>query len=461
MERPLVSEHCQCPIHIIHPYRPLTILKLDCWQRQYDRRPYACLFLNRKLFEISYHRSHLDADDFDCLLEFLSNRKNVTTFELNYIPIPQSVVSPLIILLATNMRHVSLCHTDLPLTETFNTLHQQITKNSCRIESLRLSGNAFEHDHAEQLRRILIDTKTLIYLDIGYCDLDTHSWAVIADGMLHCATLQAIDISDIRPSHSHHIIDASKLALTLSCVMWPNRLREVHAKFCQLDGHDIIHFTDGLVQRCSNLVYLDLGGNRLGANGAHNLFEAIRQAPYLVGLDISNNNIGKHGAGAVSNMFCSTAIRYLDIGRNGIPALEMRMILNTLRKVHSIEILNIVGNEFDPNAADVLRRVIDARVCLLHSIDVTTTYDEDTRSFRVVPSDNELAQYSYRYNRVVPFHRRYDARPNLQWHDKDRPKIRVNGLYLDAICVDGKGRAYTFDAWGRKKEPECTRVFDV
>lgn len=462
--QPLACDPCDCPKHASRPYKPLTILALDCWQRIYDKRPYSCLLLSRKLFEETYHRPAMDDLDFTCLLDFINSRNSLTAFELNYMPIPESVVVPLLSLLAPNMQHISLCHTNLPLSTALNVLLLEINASECHIRTLRLSGNEFgDIEHAELLRRILFHPLCkLIYLDVGYCNLDAQSFSIIADGMLNCPSLKAIDVSHIQPIHSHHATDVAKLALTMSCVIWPNRLREFHARQCCLDGHDIVHFTDGMMQRCTNLTYLDLCGNNLGCKGADNLFDAMREAPHLIGLNIANNNIGPHGAGAVSNWFSSTGLRFLDIARNGIPAAEMRLILNTLRKYQSIEILNIYGNEFDASAADVLRRVIDARVLLLYAIDATTTYDSDTRSFRVVPTVNDSAECSYRYNRVVPFHRRYDAAPNLQWHNRKHPRtIRVNGLYLDAIYVDKNGRVYTMDKWGRRQEPECTRVFDV
>lgn len=245
--------------------------------------------------------------------------------------------------------------------------------------------------------------------------------------------------------HSHHVMDIAKITLTLSIVMWQNRLCEVHCKHCGLDGHDILSIVDEL-EHCTRLVYLDLGSNRIG--GIDAIFKAQLRTPHIIGLDVSNNQLGDSGGYIVVHNMPSTRLRYLDIGRNGIGAEVMQLILCTIKKPHQMRILNVVGNHFDYKVGEVLKRLSDAKVLLLHSIDVTTTYDSDEQGFRVVPVVNERVEYNYRYHRVVPFHRRYDSAPNLRWHDSENRRLLVNGMFIDPIFVDMTGKIFTMDAKG-------------
>lgn len=451
MEHKLIP--CTCERHRSKPYRKLTLLQLDCWQRKYDKRPYNALLLNRKSFQGTFHRI-MDVHDFEALVKFLAER-HIRNFELNYMSMPSDVyiLEAMVIALA-NMLNVSLCNVFLPV-DALKLLSTQ--SNKCTIQSLRLSGNELNREHATYLNKFLINNLTIRYLDIGFCSIDHILFAIIGDGILNSKSLRAIDISRIVPCHSVHNTDASKIAVLLSTLMWSRQLSEVHAKHCDFDGHDILPIVE-CINRCTNLTYLDLGSNKIGAHGSCALMEAIRNAPYLIGLDISNNNIGEKGGESIAHNLPLTHIRFLDIGYNGIEEKVMRFILCTIKKSYPLRILNIVGNKFDYSGGGILKKELDAKVLLLDSIDVTVTYDSTENGFRIVPDANFRSQYNYRYHRVVPFHRIYDVAPNLTWHDENKRKLLVNGLYIDPIFVDNNGRVFSLDKYGNKTKPECTKI---
>lgn len=448
------SRTCDRHSVVLPQRRKLTLLLLDCWQRKFDRRPYKALLLNRKHFEATYYRQ-INADDFEVILQFLAKREIIEILELNYMPIPAQLNLQSFAVAILRLRHVSLCHVSLPA-DALKWL-SVVTDTDCKIESLRLSGNELSQEHAIYLRDFLLKCPRIVYLDVGYCGLNHTSWATVADGILNCRSLRAIDICGIQPCHSHHVMDMAKITLTLSIVMWRNRLCEVHCKHCGLDGHDILSIVDAL-EHCTRLAYLDLGSNRIGAHGIEAIFKALLRAPHLIGLDVSNNQLGDSGGRVVAHNMPSTHLRYLDIGRNGIGAEVMQLILCTIKKPHQMRILNVVGNHFDYEVGEVVKRLIDAKVLLLHSVDVSTTYDSDERGFRVVPIRNERADYNYRYNRVVPFHRRYDSVPNLRWHDIECRRLLVNGMFIDPIFVDMTGNIFTMGADEKFTLPERTKL---
>lgn len=455
-QRPKHIHPCQCEIHRDKPYKPLSLLLLQCWQRQHDRRPYNTLLLNRIAFEKTYHRTP-DERDYRILSEFLTSpqQHTIDQFELNYMPLPALSHCDRMLRSLAQMTHVSLCHVDMRSHHLSTLLHGQ----PCTLLSLRLSGNRFNMQHAQVLRTFLLENQTLAYLDIGYCSICPVLLATVADGMLHCTSLRAIDLCRVVQSHDVTQADAEKIALIFAQLMWSNRLREVHFKHNGFDGHDIVPMAECL-ERCRNLVYMDLGANRLGAHGMKVLFDALRLAPHLIGLDVSNNEVGEYGGLEIAHGLPFTKIRYLDIGRNSIPADAMRLILCTLKKSHPVRIFNIIGNHFDYTVGSVLRRQLDARILLLDAVDVKTTYDADAKGFRIVPDPNDRAQYNQRYFRVQPFLRRFDAEPNLLWHDFNRRQLLVNGLFLDAIFVNDTGAVYSLDEWGKQTELTDTKVYN-
>lgn len=57
--------------------RELTVLLLDCWQREYDRRPYKHFRFDRLSMEERLHRNYNPCKDFPIIVQFL--QKNILT----------------------------------------------------------------------------------------------------------------------------------------------------------------------------------------------------------------------------------------------------------------------------------------------------------------------------------------------------------------------------------------------
>lgn len=452
-ENLLYAPPCICPIHIKSIQRKLTSLMLECWQREYDHRPYNTILLHRKHFECAMHRT-MNNKDFEILQQFLhQHNHHIDNFELIYMPMPtQEYEENLMTILCQYMMiNVSLCHLNL----SSNAL-SVLAKNAtiCNITTLRLSGNPFTREHADNLRLFLLHTNVLQYLDIGYCSIDHDNFAIIADGMLNCVSIKAIDISHIVPMNFFHIIDCKKISIIIAILLSRNRLQECHLKHFQFDGHDIVPLTEYLNYRC-NLKYLDLGSNNIGAHGIEVLFNALKNTQ-LIGLDISNNKIGDNGGRIIAHCLSETRIRYLDIGRNCITVNAMTLILHAIKKTFPIRILNVVGNEFDDvDVGTILNRQMNAKVLLLHSIDVTTTFDDDMNGFRIVPRYNDKCEYNLRYNRVMPFYRKFDVTETFRlWsltiesRQKNERKLMVNCMFIDPIFVDKFGKVFQIDRNG-------------
>ena len=64
---------CVVPV-IEKKFRYLTLILLDCWQREYDKRPYRCFKFERLMFEERFKRKYHFIKDFPVIVEFLQKR---------------------------------------------------------------------------------------------------------------------------------------------------------------------------------------------------------------------------------------------------------------------------------------------------------------------------------------------------------------------------------------------------
>lgn len=442
-DRPAACDHTAA-------YKPLTALLLACWQREHDQRPYNTMVINRKAFAEKYCRLP-DEHDFAVLTEFLIDPSalRVDNFELNYVPLPANW--PNLIGTLAGMTHLSLCHCGLSAEQ----LCALMTAPCQMLQSLRLAGNPFGAEHVQVLVDVLPGNWSLASLDVGYCDLDAQQFVRLADAVARNRSLRCVDFARLVALGAVNCVDVAKISLILAQLMWSSavELFELHVRHNRLDGHDIEPMVDSL-RRCTHLVYLDLGANRLGPPGVRAIMEACSVRPHLLGLDVSHNGLGELGGMEIANRLCDTRIRYLDIGYNCITAAAMEAIMCKLKRRDPMRVLNIVGNEFDETVGRTLRRLLDARVLLLDGGDCTARWDEELHGFRVVPDFNEAnwSGYNQRYHRTHPQRRYADVPPNLLWHTLNRRHLVVNGQFVDAIFVDARcGEVYVLDRLGRRK----------
>lgn len=373
------KNQCLCPIHVSKPYKPLTVLILDCFQRLYDKRPYEKFILNGKLFEKQFLRRP-DRTDFDVLIEFMK-RRNIKTFELVYADIPHSHS----ILMLQFTKITSLCLSYVSLSANAMEFLASIA-SSCVIKSLNLSGNAFTKEHSENLRKFLLNNKTIVNLNVDNCSLTQISFAIIADGLTRRSSIEVVNMGRVVPVTNKHMIDDSKLASVISVLLKQSALKEVNFQHCEIDYHGMIQISECL----DNLVYLDLGSNRIGPNGTKILFEILKSCKKLIYLNISKNNIGSFGGEAISTLLPYTNLRYLNISSNGISADSINKILYSMTKIFPFRKFFISENEFDWETVKIMNRQISSGYLEPTAIDVALVQDDENENLRIIKAVNDF-----------------------------------------------------------------------
>ncbi|CAF1108905.1 unnamed protein product [Adineta ricciae] len=114
-------------------------------------------------------------------------------------------------------------------------------------------------------------------------------------------------------------------------------------------------------ERYRTLTTLDLGDNRLDAEGAQHIADALRTNTTLTTLNLSWNGIGAEGAKHIADALGTNAtLTTLKLCRNGIGAEGAQHIADALRANTTLTTLDIgyneIGDEVAQRIADALRR---------------------------------------------------------------------------------------------------------
>lgn len=372
------KNQCLCPFHESKPYKPLTVLILDCFQRLYDKKPYENFILNGKIFENRFLRRP-DSNDFDALIEFMKKRK-IKSFELVHADLPQS--HSILMLQFTKITSLTLSYVSLSA----NAMKLLASiGSSCVIKTLNISGNPLTKEHSENLRTFLLNNQTVAYLNVENCSLTQISFAIIADGISKRSSIESVNMGRIVPVTSQYIIDDCKLASVISVLLKQSSLKEVNFQHCEIDYHGMIQISECL----ENLEYLDLSSNRIGPNGTKILFEVLKKCKKLIYLNISKNMIGSFGGEVISTLLPYTNLRFLNISSNEISAESVNKILYSITKIFPFKKFFISKNYFNSETATILNRLISSGYLEQKAIDIALIQD-DNEKFRIIKTLNNF-----------------------------------------------------------------------
>lgn len=358
--------------------RKLSEIILDCWQREYDRRPYVHVIFHGNVFERKFFRKISD-EDFLMILQFLELR-SIKHFEFLHCTVPVAYTQDFLKCI-DHLVSVNLTHSDVPME-----MYRYLAENGSRLplQKLKLCGNDIDEKQSECLRMYLSQTEKLLHFDVSYCGLNHITLAIIADGILNCRNLQTIDLSNIVPHHPQRVMDISKISVILSILIWSSRLTQVHYRKIGLD-------CSGMGIICENisvsfLRILDIGANCIGSDGTEELFRVLRNSSVTT-LLMPFNKIGNVGAVVIANNLGSTKLEHLDISYNEISSQAMELILTNLTRCNRMKTLNIYGNDFDsPTIGSVLHILITNHILHFDGLDVTVNYVDGAH--QIFPMDN-------------------------------------------------------------------------
>lgn len=360
--------------------KKLSELILDCWQREYGRRPYHHFIFHGNIFERKFFRK-MTTDDFLVILNFFGMR-TVKHFEFLHCTVPD-IHMQIFLERLNNLVSVNFTHSNVPI-EIFRYMAEKA--KTLPLKTIILCGNSIDEQRSEYLRLYLLGTESLLHIDVSNCGINHITLAIIADGILHCKTLESIDMSDIVPPHPQHLIDTSKISVILSILIWSSHLLEVHFRKIRIDDSGIAMICDNI--SISSLRVLDIGANSIGPDGAVTLFKALRRS-HIMALIMPYNKIGDVGGNVIAGYLHFTKLEHLDISYNGISSQTMELILTNLTECNKMKSFNIYGNDFDSQTiGEVLHNLIDENFLNPDGLDVSVGFVNDV--YQIFPAENQL-----------------------------------------------------------------------
>ncbi|KAM7344417.1 NACHT, LRR and PYD domains-containing protein 9C [Cochliomyia hominivorax] len=376
---------CEYPCVTPEPeikFRKLTLVLLDCWQREYDKRPYRSFQFQRLMFEERFNRNFDPQQDFPIIVQFLKERSlcSVKLVGFRVLFSDYSIIEDFVKALQ-KFKSVELKLMELP-SHFFKIMAQNVKR--MRIKELSLEGTPLHNRDIAYLYLFLIYSKTLQYLNISSCQINQYNFAPLADGIYKSQSLKSCNISHIIGLHL--TLDSEKIAHTLASLIWQNKLQQLELENCGLIGHDMETIAEYLSNKSSKLLTLNVAFNNIGANGALEVFKAISMSKTLKVLNLNGCNLATHGGEIVSQFLSSCGnLESLKLQYNKITAEAINMILLSWKKSCNIKKLLLFGNRFNPRTGNILRRLLESGVLPQDCIDITFTYDDTIPAYRVVP----------------------------------------------------------------------------
>ncbi|XP_037897306.1 uncharacterized protein LOC119642281 [Glossina fuscipes] len=359
-------------------FRGLSVLMLDCWQREYDKRPYRNFRFDRLHFEERFERKYYPTRDFPYIVYFMQWRRlsSVKLVGFRVFTMLDGFVEAL-----TNLKRIELKLMDLPLL--FFQLFRDNVHN-IHVEELILEGTPLTKDDVQCLRSILIKSKLLRYINVGNCRITQYNFAELADGIHKSESIVGYNCNRILGKNLS--LDSEKIAYTVSSMIWQNKLQEIEMQQCEFVAQDMEIIAEYMSYKCSYLRKLNVANNKIGPDGALYLLKAIVSSGTLTHLDLNGCGLGNHGGELIAKYISSCyTLQYLNICFNNINSAAINCILLTMKKPIKLHKLQMYGNKYNPKTGNILRRLLGAGVLLQDNIDLTVTFDDTIPGYRVIP----------------------------------------------------------------------------
>ncbi|XP_053964938.1 uncharacterized protein LOC128867593 [Anastrepha ludens] len=364
--------------------RLLTCLLLDCWQREYDQRPYRNFRFDALDFEERMHRKFHPVYDFMVIVRFLKERTLCTArlTGFNLLPYEHEVLQSFTESL-TNLRRIEFRLIYLP-TRFFELLRDRVALMS--VKELILEGSTLTTPAIEALHVFITESQILRHLNVSNCSVSQYDFPLLADSVHKSVSMRSFICN--RLVGKRIPLDTTKIAHIVSSLTWQNKLEELEMQKCELQARDMELISEYLETPASKMRKLNFAYNIIGPDGAEYLFRALVLSNTLTSLNIGGNNLGTHGGRTVAKYLSACYfLIHLNITWNGICPDAMNLILTAIKKPVKLHRLEIFGNRFDAKSGTILRRLLDARVLPQENIDVISVYDESIAKFRVTRYD--------------------------------------------------------------------------
>ena len=234
-------------------------------------------------------------------------------------------------------------------------------KSWVNLHTLNLGGNKIGSDGAQVLSKVLVHCIYLRYLDLSCNDLSDSGCLSLAEGLQNHTSLLELKLG------GNNI--TSECIAAMIPVIKRNHLQHLDLSQCDIGSDDMAALVD--VTCADTLQTLELRSNSLSLDSARILSDGLQRCRQLMELDISYNRIGSHDILYLAvGLKCCRQLVQLDISYNDIGSYGMSFLADGLQHCIHLQVLNLKSNEITSDSIAAIT-VIMKRCRYLQNLDLS------------------------------------------------------------------------------------------
>ena len=274
------------------------------------------------------------------------------------------------------LEHLNVANCELSDIQIIN-MFKALRKTSL-LKFLDISHNEVTNEAANEIASVIMNNKSLQYINLNSCNLFEDSLMLIAESLTHLSFLISIDVS-------YNCI-TEKAAQNMAVAIAKNKvLEQLHFCCCFADNtaltvfnaikqhislthlnirwitvtNELANMIEGVLKFNTNIIHLDLGYCNLQKLGFCSILRALRNATHLQYLNLESNCMSENLALNIASLIRKNVLlKHINLCNCSLSNEGMKEIFYAISKLKSIECLNIRNNKICESACSFLRAAL-------------------------------------------------------------------------------------------------------
>ena len=274
------------------------------------------------------------------------------------------------------LEHLNVANCELSEIQIINMF--KALRKTLLLKFLDISHNEVTNEAANEITSVIMNNKSLQYINLNSCNLFEDSLMLIAESLTHLSFLISIDVS-------YNCI-TEKAAQNMAVAIAKNKvLEQLHFCCCFTDNtaltvfnaikqlrslthlnvrwitvtNELANMVEGVLKFNTNIIHLDLGYCNLQKLGFCSILRALRNATLLQYLNLESNCISENLALNIASVIRKNLLlKHINLCNCSLSNEGIKGISYAISKLKSIECLNIRNNKICKSACSFLRAAL-------------------------------------------------------------------------------------------------------
>ena len=274
------------------------------------------------------------------------------------------------------LEHLNLAHCKLSELQLISIL-KALGKTSL-LKFLDVSHNEVSREAANEISSVIVNNRSLQYLNLSACNLEEDSLITISDSLACITHLVSIDVSYncITEKAAYKVAIALRKNTSLErlsfCACFEdNAALTIFNAISQHSG--ITHLNINLnvinsgladlivsvLMNNTNIDHVDFGQCDLQESEFVKLLNGLANITTLQYLNLEGNKISKHLVPKITSLICkNNTLKYINMCNCNLPKVEVQNILHAISELNSVECLKISGNQMSNSDCECLKEAL-------------------------------------------------------------------------------------------------------